>query len=170
MSEAKTKTVIARKGKATELSRKVADVLMNLRRARQMSQRAFADHIGVSFQQYQKYEKGRDRLSLEKAMMLCQELELPLGVFMLGDEENETQVIDIQGYGFSETAQQGFASSRMETAKRTADPAKSAAHLVTVLAQDEKELLAIFARIPKKSRQDFLETVRQLAKMTATKA
>lgn len=127
-----------KKGKATELSQKVAEVLVGLRDNRKMSQRDFADQIGVSFQQYQKYEKGRDRLSLEKAMLLCKHLGLPLTVFM--DDLSEMD------YGFAETEQTGFSSGPSMT-------------------DDEKELLALFARVPKKNKQAFLETIRQLAKM-----
>lgn len=132
----------AKKGKATELSQKVADVLVGLRQARQLSQRAFAEHIGVSFQQYQKYEKGRDRLSLEKALLLCHELGLPLTVFSLDGDK---------AAGFAETEQDSFGSS------------------ASVLGDQERELLAVFATIPKGSKKDFLETVKQLAKMTSVK-
>ena len=127
-----------KKGKATELSQKIAEVLVMLRDGHHMSQRDFADRIGVSFQQYQKYEKGRDRISLEKAMLLCAHLGLNLDVFM--------EASDAADYGFSESSQTGFAGK----------PALSA---------DEEELLALFARIPKKNKQNFLETIRQLAKM-----
>lgn len=151
----KTKQVMPKKGKATVLSQKVADVLMNLRQSRQMSQRAFAEHIGVSFQQYQKYEKGRDRLSLEKAMLLCSQLDLPLSVFM----DDEYEVI-----GFAETEQAAFQSSAQSTGKaKSADKASP-------LNDNEKEILDIFTKIPEQSREDFLETLRQLAKMTSTKS
>lgn len=141
-----------RKGRATALSEKIADILANLRRTRQMSQRAFAEHIGVSFQQYQKYEKGRDRLSLERAILLCRELNLPLGIFMREEKEPSA-------YGFAETEQAAFGA---QTSSGTGD--------FTILDTDEEALLEIFAKIPKKSRHDFLETVRQLAKMTSMKS
>jgi len=128
-----------KKGKATELSQRVAEVLAELRDARNLSQRDFADSIGVSFQQYQKYEKGRDRLSLEKAMLLCTHLGLPLTVFMEGVS---------QSAGFGETEQEGFGTAP-----------------VVSQTAEEKELLALFARVPKKNKAQFLETVRQLAKM-----
>lgn len=128
---------IIKKGKATELSQKVAEILVNLRDDRHMSQREFADSIGVSFQQYQKYEKGRDRLSLERAILLCSHLNLPLDVFKEG----------VMANGFAETEQEGFASKAPQTA-------------------EERELLELFAQIPKKNKKNFLEAVRQLAKMT----
>jgi transcriptional regulator with XRE-family HTH domain len=124
----------AKKGKATELSQDIAGILVALREDRQMSQRDFADRIGVSFQQYQKYEKGKDRLSLERAMMLCKHLGLSLNIFA---EEIS--------FGFAESEQSGFASS-----KHTAE---------------EQELLDLFARVPKKNKENFLAAVRQLIKM-----
>lgn len=140
-----TDKVLVKKGKATELSQKVAEVLSRLRDSRNMSQRDFAESIGVSFQQYQKYEKGRDRLSLEKAILLCSHLGLPLTVFA---SEAETAV----PAGFGESEQQGFGNTSTDLS-------------ASLMTADEKELLDLFARIPKKNRQNFLEAVRQLAKM-----
>ena len=42
------------------------------------SQAWLGDAIGVSFQQVQKYESGQDRLSILKALAICQALEMPL--------------------------------------------------------------------------------------------
>lgn len=151
-------TDVPKKGKATILSQKVAEVLMQLRQSRQMSQRAFAEHIGVSFQQYQKYEKGRDRLSLEKAMLLCTQLDLPLDVFM-DDGQHESE-----SFGFAETEQASFGSKPADHA------AASLGETAAKLGKNEKEILEIFAQIPATSRDDFLETLRQLAKMTAKKS
>lgn len=131
-------TPLVKKGKATELSEKIAEVLYKLRTDRKLSQSDFADRLGVSFQQYQKYEKGRDRLSMEKAILLCAHLGLPLTVFM-----DDVSLIA----GFGESEQEGFSSS-------------SSSH-----SSEENELLKIFAAVPKKSKAQFLETVRQLAKM-----
>lgn len=153
MSVTKSKAEPPKKGKATELSQKVAEVLMALRQARQMSQRAFAEHIGVSFQQYQKYEKGRDRLSLEKAMLLCAELDLPLSVFMDDEATDESGA----SFGFAESEQQPFGAASAQKSGKSLD-------------HHEKQVLEIFAQIPAESRNDFLETLRQLAKMTLKKS
>jgi transcriptional regulator with XRE-family HTH domain len=123
----------AKKGKATELSQDIAGKLVTLRDKHQMSQRDFADRIGVSFQQYQKYEKGKDRLSLERAIMLCKHLGMSLSFFA---EE--------VSFGFAESEQQGFSSKH---------------------STEEQELLDLFARVPKKNKENFLAAVRQLIKM-----
>lgn len=144
-----TKTLTRKKGKATILSKRVAEILMEMRQSRQMSQRAFAEHIGVSFQQYQKYEKGRDRISLEKAILLCSQLGIPLDIFM--EDEADSSV------GFAESEQQAFG----QPAKIPPAP---------VLGKDEKAVLDILAEIPESARHDFLETLRQLAKITVKKS
>lgn len=136
-----SKTVI-KKGKATELTQKVAEILMELRQKRDASQRHFAEILGVSFQQYQKYEKGKDRLSLEKAMVLCASLGLSLDIF-------SNSLSQYTG-GFGESEQAAF-SSRPEP------------------SPEEGELLVLYHKVPKKARQDFLETMRGMAKMAASK-
>ena len=143
---AKTTSPPVKKGKATALSGRVADILMGLRQNLGSSQRDFADHIGVSFQQYQKYEKGRDRISLERAIVLCQKLGVSLDVFM--------NASDFAPSGFAETEQESFAHA----------PSKLPAY-----GPDEQEILDLFRSVPKKSRKNFLETVRQIAKISAGK-
>lgn len=140
---AKAKSPI-KKGKATELSEQVAETLMELRQAQGSSQRDFAEHVGVSFQQYQKYEKARDRISLERAMLLCQKLGISLDVFLNPEK--------MAAPGFAETEQSSFSSLR-------------ASHL----SAEEQELLDVYKLVPKKSKKNFLDAVRQVAKITAGK-
>jgi transcriptional regulator with XRE-family HTH domain len=47
------------------------------RRKRAITQPAIAHHIGVSVQQYQKYESGKNRLSISKALMIAEGMEVP---------------------------------------------------------------------------------------------
>jgi len=128
--------VTVKKGKATERSLDIAQILVDLRDRMQMSQRDFADRIGVSFQQYQKYEKGKDRLSLERGLALCEALKIPLSIFESPSKGT---------YGFAESEQAGFGPSP--------------------LSAEEQELLDLFARVPKKNKENFLAAVRQLVKM-----
>lgn len=89
----------AKKGKATEVSHDIANILVSLRDRFHLTQRAIADMLGVSFQQYQKYEKAKDRLSLEKAVRLTSQLGLSLDVF---------QGASADASGFAEEQQAGF--------------------------------------------------------------
>lgn len=131
---------LVKKGKATFLSQKIAEILMDLRQQHAMTQTGFAEFLGVSFQQYQKYEKGKDRISLEKAMVLCEKLDLSLNTFM----GNSTS-------GFAETQQAGFGQEDMT-------PSKS-------LSKQERELLDMYSEMSFKSRKAFLEMGRSLVKV-----
>jgi transcriptional regulator with XRE-family HTH domain len=51
------------------------------RRLRGLTQKQLADAVGVSFQQIQKYEKGKNRISATCLWNLSQALEIPVGYF-----------------------------------------------------------------------------------------
>lgn len=51
------------------------------RRELKLSQTAVALSVGVSFQQIQKYESGRNRISASTLWRLAQRLEVPVGWF-----------------------------------------------------------------------------------------
>ncbi len=115
---------------------------MRFRNHKQLSQRHIADLIGVSFQQYQKYERGKDRLSLERAILLCERLGMPLTMFS-GEPAPHLA-------GFAEEPQTAYGR-------------------VAPLSDDEEAVLAIFRQLPVKSRKDFIEMIKPIAKMVADK-
>ena len=49
----------------------VGDRLNNIRLSKKMTQTQLANAIGVTFQQIQKYEKGRNQISFKKMLMMC---------------------------------------------------------------------------------------------------
>lgn len=51
------------------------------RQLRGLSQSALAKHLGISFQQVQKYEAGQNRLSAGRLFQLSEILECPVGAF-----------------------------------------------------------------------------------------
>jgi len=51
---------------ATDIDKKVGENLCKFRLLRGMSQEKLADAVGVSFQQIQKYEKSRNRISVSR--------------------------------------------------------------------------------------------------------
>jgi transcriptional regulator with XRE-family HTH domain len=71
---------------ATEVDKKVGENLLKLRLFRGMTQGTLADAVGVTFQQIQKYEKGKTRLSVSRLWMLSHELEIPVAKFYDGIE------------------------------------------------------------------------------------
>lgn len=63
----------------------------NLRRIRihrGMSQEALAEHLGITFQQVQKYEKGANRMSISRALMACRALSCTLQDLVPGIDDN----------------------------------------------------------------------------------
>ncbi|WP_375643204.1 MULTISPECIES: helix-turn-helix domain-containing protein [unclassified Bartonella] len=46
-----------------------------------LSQKALGSHLGVSFQQIQKYEKGLNRVSVGYLLKIAQKLEVPISFF-----------------------------------------------------------------------------------------
>nr|WP_237351596.1 helix-turn-helix transcriptional regulator [Rhizobium sp. ACO-34A] len=70
----------------------------NLRRIRVhrgMSQEALTEHLGITFQQVQKYEKGTNRLSISRALMACRALSCALQDLVPGIEENSAGAIHL---------------------------------------------------------------------------
>ena len=49
-----------------------------------MSQVSLAEELGVTFQQVQKYEKGRNRISASRFQQICQVLRMPIAFFFDG--------------------------------------------------------------------------------------
>ncbi|WP_026500489.1 helix-turn-helix domain-containing protein [Bartonella grahamii] len=47
----------------------------------ELSQKALGSHLGVSFQQIQKYEKGFNRVSVGCLLKIAQKLEVPMNFF-----------------------------------------------------------------------------------------
>ncbi len=64
--------------------RTVARRLRKCRRARKITQTALAKHVGVTYQQIQKYETGRVRLSIERLMLIAEILDVPIGGLLRG--------------------------------------------------------------------------------------
>lgn len=68
-----------RKGFATEADKIIGQNLRALRQLRGMTQQELADHLGITFQQIQKYEKGTNRLTAARV----QEISIILNVHIL---------------------------------------------------------------------------------------
>ena len=52
-----------------------------LRKRRKMSQSQLSDKIGVTFQQVQKYENGKNRVGASRLQMISTALDVPVGQF-----------------------------------------------------------------------------------------
>lgn len=54
------------------------------RLAKNMSQTALAERIGITFQQIQKYEKGTNRVGASRLMQIAEALDVPIHSFFAG--------------------------------------------------------------------------------------
>jgi transcriptional regulator with XRE-family HTH domain len=71
---------------ATDIDKKVGENLQKFRLFRGMTQETLADAVGVTFQQLQKYEKGKNRVSVSRLWWLSHVLGIPVGQFYDGIE------------------------------------------------------------------------------------
>ncbi|MGC8536210.1 MAG: helix-turn-helix domain-containing protein [Rhizomicrobium sp.] len=74
------------KGTATRLDVAVGWRVRSLRERSGISQAAMARRLGISFQQLQKYESGKNRISAGRLKMVAELLELPVESFFQSDE------------------------------------------------------------------------------------
>jgi transcriptional regulator with XRE-family HTH domain len=77
-----------KKGRAQEIDQHIGQRLRKLRKMRNLTQEDVADHLGVSFQQIQKYENGKNRLPFGRAYELSNFLGVDLDAFTTGAEKN----------------------------------------------------------------------------------
>lgn len=64
-----------------EVDKHVGQTLRARRKQLKLSQTRLADHIGVTFQQVQKYERGTNRVSASKLFRAAVLLEVEIGYF-----------------------------------------------------------------------------------------
>ncbi|AMM41854.1 transcriptional regulator [Candidatus Desulfofervidus auxilii] len=51
------------------------------RKQKNLTQMQLAERVGVSFQQIQKYEKGRDRIHVERLQQIARAMKIPISYF-----------------------------------------------------------------------------------------
>jgi transcriptional regulator with XRE-family HTH domain len=71
----------------TEADRVIGSRIAALRVAKGLSQTALGEAIGVSFQQVQKYEKGRNRIGVGRLQTIADLLKVPVESFFIGQAE-----------------------------------------------------------------------------------
>ena len=75
-----------RNPRASDIDRAIAARIREARISKGLSQIALADQIGVTYQQFQKYEKGLNRISAARLFSLARALDLPTSGFFSLDE------------------------------------------------------------------------------------
>jgi transcriptional regulator with XRE-family HTH domain len=71
----------------------VGQRLKNRRTVMGLTQSDVADHLGISFQQVQKYELGRNRISASKLHDIAQLLNVDIGYFFEGLDKPEPDTL-----------------------------------------------------------------------------
>ncbi|WP_342111307.1 helix-turn-helix transcriptional regulator [Methylobacterium sp. SI9] len=83
---------------ATEADRTIGSRLAALRSAQGLSQTALGAAIGVSFQQVQKYEKGRNRIGAGRLRAIADLLPVPVETFFLCEPTSVAGLGDVQAF------------------------------------------------------------------------
>ena len=71
-----------------DLYQEIGLKIRSLRQSHRLSQTNLADVLGITFQQLQKYEKGDNRISIEKLKLLANHFHVPMAHF-LGEDEHD---------------------------------------------------------------------------------
>lgn len=108
------------KGKANHIDQQLGQQLRVRRNMLGMSQEKLADLLGLTFQQIQKYERGKNRISASRLLELSRILDVPIDYFFQGNEIQEF-VQSQSTYGFSEQEQENIISDDKLTKKETLD-------------------------------------------------
>ncbi|HPD82456.1 MAG: helix-turn-helix domain-containing protein [Alphaproteobacteria bacterium] len=90
------------KGRVKEIDGKIGERLKEIRKRKRLNQSEIADILDISFQQFQKYENGKNRISFASILELSDKLNMPLDYFTVGLEEQAAQ-------GLSDNQQEGLA-------------------------------------------------------------
>jgi len=77
----------------TDLDRLIGARIRMLRKLLRMSQTTLGDRIGVSFQQIQKYELGRNRIGAGRLQLVAEVLDVPVEYFFADAPSHAETVI-----------------------------------------------------------------------------
>lgn len=101
--------------KSPELADKHVGSRVRMRRVMLgMSQTTLAKHVGVTFQQVQKYEKGSNRIGGSRLQQLAAALKVPIAFFFEGDMDNADGPMSAELFGTKEGIRLSKAFVRIE--------------------------------------------------------
>jgi transcriptional regulator with XRE-family HTH domain len=84
------------------------------RMAKQMSQMDLAGHLGLTFQQVQKYEKGTNRVAASRLKRIAKILDVPILYFFDDGDEHATNEAALNGHDDSRASRLMRAYSRID--------------------------------------------------------
>ncbi len=97
--------MIKKKRHAETIDIYVGERLKEMRKMQKVTQEFLAEKVGVSFQQIQKYENGKNRISVGRLHDISNILKVPFNAFIEGFDQTDEMA---QAYGLSDNAQQGL--------------------------------------------------------------
>lgn len=114
-----------------------------------ITQENLAEAAGITFQQVQKYEKGKNRLSASRLFQFARVLDVPVSFFFEGFSAPDTQI----------GLQAGFADNEQEPFSEAADEPDLMDRKETI------DLVRTYYQITdERLRKDFLKMLRQFAR------
>lgn len=78
-----------KKGYAQKIDQLLGERLKEIRKMKNLTQEDIADKLGISFQQIQKYENGKNRISFSRLYELSTFMKVPLDSFVRNIEAND---------------------------------------------------------------------------------
>lgn len=92
-----TETTGRAKRSGRTIDQQIGAAVRDMRKARGMSQTELGDHINVTFQQVQKYEKGTNRIAVSTFLDICRALDVAPIEILTGivDPEQKTEMNEV---------------------------------------------------------------------------
>ncbi len=75
----------------------IGQLIREIRKSRRMSQMSLADHVGVSYQQVQKYEKGTSSISVDRLKQIADALGTSVFTFFPEEKKGALKDAKLQG-------------------------------------------------------------------------
>jgi len=91
------------KDRAIEINKRIGSAIKQLRLIRGMTQEHLATILGVSFQQLQKYERGKNRVSAARLVLIAEAFNIPVQTFFEYEcdskpDENDRLLLEVAKY------------------------------------------------------------------------
>lgn len=132
-----------KKGRAQEIDQYIGERLKLFRKQNRLTQEDLAEMLGISFQQVQKYENGKNRISFGRLYELSTYLKMPLEDFISGFVPDPAAV-----GGLSDNPQEGIDGQPMNL----------------ISQKETDELLKVYYSLEDpKLRKNLLKLVRSMA-------
>lgn len=101
-----------KKTRVKEIDQRIGLILKEIRNLKKLNQTDLADILDVSCQQFQKYEKGTNRISFASMLILSHALKIPLNEFAVEVDDSVVGLSDNEQEGIS-----GYAAEKTATIK-----------------------------------------------------